>query len=178
MPVPEGYKGEIVGGNIFMASQRDTHCPGHLNGFASDVTLMAEDAATDDKGLWRYEDVEFVAEVISRKTGANDYGPKKDACTASTGASRAWASKDEIDLTGTVVGLVLNTDEFPRGRRPRYAAGASSSRWSRGTNRTRGCPRCQPTARRRLPTRARTRPIAAAAATATAPPAARPTRAP
>ncbi|QCD56585.1 Uma2 family endonuclease [Streptomyces hawaiiensis] len=166
MPVPEGYKVEIVGGNIFMAPQRDTHWdiildiveqlrskyprkrvksdvrvdyPGHLNGFASDITLMAEGAAKSDKGLWRYQDVEFVAEVISRKTGANDYGPKKDAYAAAgvpvylivdpytgrwhlhtkpkDGEYRGELSLDfgdEIDLTGTVVGLALETGEFPR----------------------------------------------------------------
>ncbi|MET9761391.1 Uma2 family endonuclease [Streptomyces sp. NPDC006372] len=166
MPVPEGYKVEIVGGNIFTAPQRDTHWdiiadlieqlrakhprnrvksdvrvdyPGHLNGFASDVTVMAEGAAKNAKGLWRYEDVEFVAEVISRKTAANDYGPKKDAYAEAgvpvylivdpytgrwhlhtkpkDGEYRGELSLDfgdEIDLTGTVVGLVLRTGEFPR----------------------------------------------------------------
>lgn len=109
--------------------------PGHLNGFASDVTVMAENA----KGLCRYQDVEFVAEVISRKTGANHYGPKKDAYAAAAvpvylivdpytgrwhphtkpkdGEYRGELSLDfgdEIDLTGTVVGLVLETGEFPR----------------------------------------------------------------
>ncbi|WP_329051377.1 Uma2 family endonuclease [Streptomyces violaceus] len=165
MPVPEGYKVEIVGGNIFMAPQRDTHWditldiveqlrakyprkrvksdvrvdyPGHLNGFASDVTVMAEGAAKNSKGLWRYEDVEFVAEVICRKTGANEYGPKKDAYAAAVrvhlivdpysgcwhlhtkpkdGEYRGELSLDfgdEADLTGTVVGLVLKTGDFPR----------------------------------------------------------------
>ncbi|MFI6370954.1 Uma2 family endonuclease [Streptomyces sp. NPDC050546] len=166
MPVPEGYKVEIVGGNICMAPQRDTHWdiiadiydqlrtkyprkrvksdvrvdyPGHLNGFASDITVMAEGAAKNAKNLWRYEDVEFVAEVISRKTAANDYGPKKDAYAAAgvpvylivdpytgrwhlhtqpkDGEYRGELSldfEDEIDLTATVVGLVLKTGEFPR----------------------------------------------------------------
>ncbi|MGY3202453.1 Uma2 family endonuclease [Streptomyces sp. TE5632] len=166
MPVPEGYKVEIVGGNIFMAPQRDTHwdiianiydqlraeyprkrvkCdvridyPGYLNGFASDVTLMAEGADKNAKGLWNCADVEFVAEVISKKTGANDYGSKKDAYAAAgvpvylivdpytgewhlhtlpkdgtyRGAVRLPFG-EEVDLTGTVVGLVLKTDEFPR----------------------------------------------------------------
>ncbi|MFJ4472971.1 Uma2 family endonuclease [Streptomyces sp. NPDC089424] len=166
MPVPEGYKVEIVEGNIFMAPQRDTHWeiiaaiydqlrtkyprkrvksdvridyPGHLNGFASDVTVMAEDAEKQPGGLWRHEDVEFVAEVISKKTAANDYGPKKDAYAAAevpvylvvdpyTGRWHLYTQPkdgeyrgelgfdfgDEIDLTGTVVDLVLKTDEFPR----------------------------------------------------------------
>ncbi|MFB7932714.1 Uma2 family endonuclease [Streptomyces sp. NPDC056039] len=166
MPAPEGYKVEIVGGNIFLAPQRDTHWdiiadiydqlrtkyprkrlksdvrvdyPGHLNGFASDLTLMAEGAAKNAKNLWRCEDVEFVAEVISRKTAANDYGPKKDAYAAAgvpvylivdpytgrwhlhttpkDGEYRGKLSLDfgdEADLTGTVVGLLLETGEFPR----------------------------------------------------------------
>ncbi|GAA3505685.1 Uma2 family endonuclease [Streptomyces prasinosporus] len=166
MPVPEGYRTEIVGGHIFMTPQRDTHWeiildiveqlrvkyprgrvksdvridyPGRLNGFASDVTLMAEGAEKNAKGLWRCEDVAFVAEVISRSTAGNDYGPKKDTYAAAgvpvylivdpytgewhlhtlpkDGAYHGTARYDfgiEVDLTGTAVGLVLETDEFPR----------------------------------------------------------------
>lgn len=166
MPVPEGYKAEIVGGHIFMSPQRDTHWeiianiydqlrtkyprkrvksdvridyPGHLNGFATDVTLVAEGATQDDKGLWHYEDVEFVAEVISRSTGMNGYGPKKAAYAAAkvpvylivdpyTGKcvlhtlpkdgehtfDARFTFGQPIDLTGTPVGLTLTTDEFPR----------------------------------------------------------------
>ncbi|MET8902905.1 Uma2 family endonuclease [Streptomyces sp. NPDC048232] len=166
MPVPEGYKTEIVGGHIFMAPQRGTHWritfgileqlrshyplerllsdvridyPGRLNGLASDVVALAEGAEEDDKGRWHYKDVEFVAEVISGKTAGNDYGPKKDAYAAAgvpvylivnpytgewrlhtlprSGKYHAVVSLDfgdEIDLTGTVVGLVLKTDKFPR----------------------------------------------------------------
>ncbi|MBL3667493.1 Uma2 family endonuclease [Streptomyces sp. M2CJ-2] len=165
-PVPEEYKTEIVGGHIFLTPHRDTHWeiianiydrlraeyprkrvksdvridyPGYLNGFASDVTLLAEGADKNAKGLWSCEDVEFVAEVISKKTGADDYGSKKDAyATAGVpvylivdpytgewhlytlpkdGAYRGAVrlpSGEEVDLTGTVVGLVLKTDEFPR----------------------------------------------------------------
>ncbi|MGC9541765.1 Uma2 family endonuclease [Streptomyces sp. UG1] len=166
MPVPEGYKTEIVGGHIFMSPQRDSHWdiiadiydqlrtkyprkrvksdvridyPGHLNGFATDVTALAEGAQKDDKGRWRYEDVEFVAEVISKDTKANDYGPKKTAYALAevpaylivnpyTGewhlhtlpkdgeyhVTVKLGFGDEIDLTGTPVGLVLKTDEFAR----------------------------------------------------------------
>ncbi|MEV1079410.1 Uma2 family endonuclease [Streptomyces sp. NPDC050211] len=166
MPVPEGYKTEIVGGHIFMSPQRDTHWdiiadiydqlrtkyprkrvksdvridyPGHLNGFATDVTALAEDAQKDDKGRWQYKDVEFVAEVISKDTAANDYGPKKTAYALAEvpvylivnpytaewhlhtlpkdgeyHGEVSFSFDDEIDLTGTVVGLVLKTDEFPR----------------------------------------------------------------
>ena len=165
MPAPEGYKVEIVEGTVFMSPQRDTHWeiildiveqlrtkyprkrvksdvridyPGHLNGFATDVTLMAEGAAKTEKGLWLHQDVEFVAEVISKGTSANDYGPKKTAYAKAevpvyliadpyqrrchvfthpkgddyTTETRVDFGTD-IDLTGTVVDLVLKTDEFP-----------------------------------------------------------------
>lgn len=166
MPVPEGYKVEIVEGTVCMSPQRDTHWeiildiveqlrtkyprkrvksdvridyPGHLNGFATDVTVMAEGAAKAEDGHWSYEDVEFVAEVISKGTAANDYGPKKAAYAAAEvpvyviadpyqgrchiytdpkGSdyeveTRVPFGKD-VDLTGTVVSLALKTDEFPR----------------------------------------------------------------
>ncbi|MFJ6391406.1 Uma2 family endonuclease [Streptomyces sp. NPDC091972] len=166
MPVPEGYKVEIVEGTVYMSPQRDTHWeiildiveqlrtkysrkrvksdvridyPGHLNGFATDVTVMAEGAAKTEDGRWSHEDVEFVAEVISKGTAANDYGPKKAAyamaevpvyviadpyqgrCHIFTDPkggdyeveTRVPFGKD-LDLTGTVVGLALTTDEFPR----------------------------------------------------------------
>ncbi|MEU6366339.1 Uma2 family endonuclease [Streptomyces sp. NPDC046931] len=167
MHIPEGFKTEIVEGGIFVTPQRDTHWeiildiveqlrtkyprkhvksdvridyPGHLNGFASDVVGLTKDARPDDKGHWRHQDVEFVAEVISRDTARNDYGPKKAAYAAAEvpvylivdpytgtwhlhtlpqdGEYRGKLTLDfgeEIDLTGTVVGLVLKTDEFPRG---------------------------------------------------------------
>lgn len=163
---PEGYKVEIVEGAIFMSPQRDTHWeiiadiyeqlrtkyprkrvksdvridyPGHLNGFATDVTLVSEDAEKDEKGLWNYEDVEFVAEVISRGTAHNDYGPKKTAYAVAEvpvyliadpyqGKCHLFTQpKDgdyvtettvsfggDVDLTVTDVGLTLKTDEFPR----------------------------------------------------------------
>ncbi|GAB2753710.1 hypothetical protein GCM10027072_59510 [Streptomyces bullii] len=77
--------------------------------------------------------------MISKDTARNDYGPKKKAYAAAgvpvylivdpytgtwhlhtlpkDGVHRGELSLDfgeEIDLTGTVVGLVLKTDEFPR----------------------------------------------------------------
>ncbi|MFG2969277.1 MULTISPECIES: Uma2 family endonuclease [unclassified Streptomyces] len=165
MPAPEGYKVEIVEGTVFMSPQRDTHWeiiadifeqlrtkyprkrvksdvridyPGHLNGFATDVTLVAEGAAKTEKGLWLHQDVEFVAEVISKGTAANDYGAKKTAyakaevpvyliadpyqrrCHVFThpkGDDYATETRvdfgTDVDLTGTVVDLVLKTDEFP-----------------------------------------------------------------
>ncbi|MFF1307057.1 Uma2 family endonuclease [Streptomyces sp. NPDC058307] len=166
MPVPEGYKVEIVEGTVYMSPQRDTHWeiiadiyeqlrtkyprkrvksdvridyPGHLNGFATDVTVMAEGATKAESGHWSYEDVEFVAEVISKGTAANDYGPKKAAYAtaevpvyviADPYQGRCHIYTDpkgsdyevetrvpfgkEVDLTDTVVGLTLKTDEFPR----------------------------------------------------------------
>ncbi|GHB36723.1 hypothetical protein GCM10010377_29590 [Streptomyces viridiviolaceus] len=166
MPVPEGYKTEIVGGHIFMTPQRRTHWdivlniieqlrtkyprtrlmsdvridyPGRLNGFASDVVALAEDAEEDDKGHVRHQDVEFVAEVISKDTAGNDYGPKKDTYAAAGvpvylivdpyvgewhlhthpqdgkyHVDISFGFGEDIDLTGTVVGLTLKTDDFPR----------------------------------------------------------------
>lgn len=166
MPVPEGYKVEIVEGTVYMSPQRDTHWeiildiveqlrtkyprqrvksdvridyPGHLNGFATDVTVVAEGAVKTESGHWSYEDVEFVAEVISKGTAANDYGPKKAAyataevpvyviadpyqgrCHIYTDPkgsdyeveTRVAFGKD-VDLTATPLGLTLKTDEFPR----------------------------------------------------------------
>ncbi|MFF5534206.1 Uma2 family endonuclease [Streptomyces cinerochromogenes] len=163
---PEGYKVEIVEGAIFMSPQRDTHWeiildvveqlrtkfprkrvksdvridyPGHLNGFCSDVTLIAEGAEKTPGGLWRCGDVEFVAEVISKGTAHNDYSPKRTAYAtaevpvyliADPYQGRCLVHTDpkdgdyavstrvdfgtDIDLTGTVVDLVLKTDDFPR----------------------------------------------------------------
>jgi Uma2 family endonuclease len=163
---PEGYKAEIVEGAIFMSPQRDTHWeiildiveqlrtkyprkrvksdvrvdyPGHLNGFASDVTLVAEGAEKNSKGLWRYQDVEFVAEVISKGTGPNDYGAKKAAyanaevpvyliadpyqgrCHVHTQPKDGDYLSEltvtfggDVDMTTTLLGLTLTTGEFPR----------------------------------------------------------------
>ncbi|MGP8299595.1 Uma2 family endonuclease [Streptomyces inhibens] len=164
--VPEGYKFEIVGGAVHMSPQRATHWetildivehlrtrypkkrvlsdvridfPGRLNGFASDVVAMAEDYAKTEKGRWRYQDIDFVAEVISEGTAANDYGPKKAVYAAAEvpvyviadpyiGRCRVFTRpqdgnyKDDvtlvygqpIDLTDTVVGITISTDDFPR----------------------------------------------------------------
>lgn len=93
----------------------------------------------DDKSRWRYEDVEFIAEVISKDTAANDYGPKLETYALAHvpvyviadpytgechvhmqprgGQYRATLTLDfgdEIDLTDTPVGIKLFTDEFPR----------------------------------------------------------------
>lgn len=167
MPVPEGFRVEIVGGNVHMTPQRNTHWqiirqilralenrfgedvmvfsdvridfPGHENGFCPDIAVLKDSAKPDDKGHWRYEDVEFVAEVISEGTAANDYGPKKTAyavaevpvyviadpyqgrCYVHTdpkGSDYATRTRVDfgtgIDLTGTVVDLILKTDGFPR----------------------------------------------------------------
>ncbi|NGO49325.1 Uma2 family endonuclease [Streptomyces ureilyticus] len=165
-PAPEGFKFEIVQGAIYMWPQWDSHwdiisgiCeqlrtkyprkrlksdvridyPGRLNGFASDVTALKEGAFKDDKGRWRYQDVEFIAEVIYKNTAANDYGPKLEAYAAAEvpvylivnpytaewhlhtlphgGKYRGNLTLDfgdEIDLTQTPVGIKLTTDDFPR----------------------------------------------------------------
>ncbi|MFE1766140.1 Uma2 family endonuclease [Streptomyces angustmyceticus] len=165
--LPEGYKVEIVEGAAFMAQQWDVQWqtvrrivralddrfgmnapvtsdvridfPGELNGFAPDVAKFADDAEKDERGRWRYQDVEFVAEVISRGTGPNDYGPKRRAYALAEvpvyliadpylGRCRVFTDPQDgdyksdltvtygmpIDLTHTVVGLTLSTEEFPR----------------------------------------------------------------
>ncbi|MFI7318888.1 Uma2 family endonuclease [Streptomyces venezuelae] len=165
--VPEGIKAEVVEGAVHMVPQRDNHWdiirrivraledqfgmdvrvksdvridfPGHDNGFCPDVAKLSDTAKKDENGRWRYQDVEFIAEVISRGTGLNDYGPKKTTyaeaevpvylivdpyqgrCHVHTdpkdGEYRTESKSDfgkEIDLTGTVVDLVLATDKFPR----------------------------------------------------------------
>ncbi|CAL9306967.1 Uma2 family endonuclease [Streptomyces sp. SudanB182_2057] len=167
MPVPEGYRVEIVGGNVHMTPQRGTHWiiirrivraledrfgmdvqvfsdvridfPGNENGFCPDVALLKDSAHMDDAGHWQHQDVEFVAEVISKGTAANDYGPKKAAYAAAEvplylvvdpykGMCYVYtqpkendyitrtkvAFGEDIDLTGTVIDLVLKTDGFPR----------------------------------------------------------------
>ncbi|MFF4589099.1 Uma2 family endonuclease [Streptomyces sp. NPDC001388] len=167
MPVPEGFRVEIVGGNVHMTPQRDTHWeiifqialalrhrfgkgvrvlsdvridfPGHENGFCPDVAKLRESAEKDGEGRWRHEDVEFVAEVISQGTAANDYGPKKTAYAvaevpvyliADPYQGRCFVYTDpkdgryvtstrvdfggDVHLAGTVVDLTLKTDDFPR----------------------------------------------------------------
>lgn len=167
MPVPEGYKVEIVEGTIYMSPQRDAHWqtirrivrvlddhfgedvdvvsdvridfPGLLNGYCPDVAKLRDDAEKDTGGRWRYEDIEFIAEVISKDTARNDYGPKKTAYALAevpvyliadpyVGKCRLFTQpKDgdyvsdlaitygaEVDMT-TTLGLVLPTAKFPRG---------------------------------------------------------------
>ncbi|MGW2701024.1 Uma2 family endonuclease [Streptomyces sp. NPDC001340] len=167
MPVPEGFRVEIVGGDVYMTPQRNTHWqiirrvlralenrfgedvmvfsdvridfPGHKNGFCPDIAMLKDSAKPDDKDHWRYQDVQFVAEVISEGTAPNDYGRKKTAYAlaevplyviADPYQGRCFVYTDpkdgdyenrtpvdfgtDIDLTGTVVDLVLKTDDFPR----------------------------------------------------------------
>ena len=165
-PFLEGYKIEIVEGAVYMTPQRANHWditagiydqlrtkyprqrvlsdvridyPGNLNGLCSDVALLAEKAERTKQGGFQCEDVEFVAEVISRSTGHNDYGPKKAAyATADVavylivdpyqGKCHAYTQpKDgdyhvettvdfgaEVDLTSTFLGLALDTSDFSR----------------------------------------------------------------
>ncbi|MBX7471909.1 MULTISPECIES: Uma2 family endonuclease [unclassified Streptomyces] len=166
MGVPEGYKVEVVKGAIHVSPQRDAHWditsnilsqlgaryprqrlksdvridfPGRLNGFAADVTALAAGAEKNEKGLWRYQDIECVAEVISESTAANDYGTKKETYASAgvpvylivdpytgewhlhtlprDGKYRSELTLDfgtPIDLEGTVVGLILQSDDFAR----------------------------------------------------------------
>ncbi|MER7927700.1 MULTISPECIES: Uma2 family endonuclease [unclassified Streptomyces] len=168
LPVPEGYKAEIVGGFVYMTPQRDIHWetireilwaledrfgrrharvfsdvridfPGNQNGFCPDVAKLRDGAAKDEAGRWRYEDIEFVAEVISQGTASNDYGPKKEAYAAAEvpvylvadpyrhrcivytepkgGDYRCElrvAYGTDVDLTATPLDLTLRTGDFPR----------------------------------------------------------------
>lgn len=168
MPVPEGYKVEIVEGTIYMSPQRDAHWqtirrivhalddhfgedvqvlsdvridfPGPLNGYCPDVAKLRDDAEKDTEGRWRPEDIEFIAEVISKDTAKNDYGPKKTAYALAevpvyliadpyVGKCRLFTQPKggdylsdlsvaygaEVDMTTTLPGLVLPTAKFPRG---------------------------------------------------------------
>ncbi|MFE2040767.1 Uma2 family endonuclease [Streptomyces sp. NPDC059477] len=166
--IPEGFKVEVVEGAVNMVPQRDTHweiarriihaledkfgrdikvktdvridLPGYENGFCPDVMKLQDDAERNaERGGWRHEDVEFVAEVISRGTGMNDYGPKKTAyaeaeipvyliadpylgrCHLFTdpkdGEYRTESRVDfgeTIDLTHTLLDLTIDTSRFPR----------------------------------------------------------------
>ncbi|WP_156724966.1 Uma2 family endonuclease [Streptomyces apocyni] len=164
---PEGFKAEVVEGAVQMVPQRNVHWqiirkilralenrfgedvlvmsdvrvdfPGYENGFCPDVAKFRDGAEPDAEGRWRHEDVEFVAEVISRGTGANDYGPKKTAyakagvpvyliadpyqgrCHSYTdpkdGEYRTESRADfgeQIPLTHTLLDLTLDTAKFPR----------------------------------------------------------------
>ncbi|WP_313956465.1 Uma2 family endonuclease [Streptomyces sp. SAJ15] len=165
--IPEGFKAEIVEGAVAMSPQRDTHSdivkdvlfqlgacfgrrsklkmdvrldlPGYRNGFCPDLFKLSDDAKQEEGRRWRYQDVEFVLEVISRETADNDYGKKLDAyaegeipvyliadpytgrwhlfLTPKDGEYLTKVTRDfgtPVDLTDTVLGLTLQTDEFPR----------------------------------------------------------------
>lgn len=168
MPVPEGYKAEIVEGTVHMSPQRDAHWeiirrivraledrfgmnvkvksdvridfPGHKNGFAPDVAKLSDSATRDEQGRWRHQDIEFIAEVVSRGTGQNDYGPKLRAyalagvpvyviadpyvgrCHVYTEPKGHAGYRSEltvdfgtpVDLTATPLAMTLPTEGFPR----------------------------------------------------------------
>ncbi|MGK5639685.1 Uma2 family endonuclease [Streptomyces sp. URMC 126] len=167
LPVPEGYKVEIVGGTVYMSPQRQTHWqiileiafqlrshfgrgpvinsdvridfPGHGNGFCPDIAKIATDAKCGVSGRYAPKDVEFIAEVISKDTRENDYGPKKDAyaeagvpvylivdpytakCHVHTSPKDGGYHSElivdfgePVDLTSTLLGLTLSTWDFPR----------------------------------------------------------------
>ncbi|NBE52861.1 Uma2 family endonuclease [Streptomyces boluensis] len=169
-PFREGYKIEVVGGAVHMVPQRNVHWqviwkvlqaltkqfgedvllmtdvridfPGHLNGFCPDIAMFRDGAEPDDEERWRYEDIEFVGEVISRGTAANDYGPKKAVYATAgipvyliadpyqgrvhvytqpkDGEYHIETNADfgqKIDLTHTPAGLTLDTSKFPRDRK-------------------------------------------------------------
>lgn len=165
--VPEGYKAEVVEGAIQVVPQRNVHWqnirgilhaledrfgrdalimtdvridfPGYRNGFCPDMAKFRDGAEPNEEGRWRYEDIEFIAEVISRGTGMNDYGPKQTTyaeagvpvylivdpyvgrCHIYTNPKNGeylTESKadfgDKVDLTHTLLGLTIDTAKFPR----------------------------------------------------------------
>ncbi|MGX2995368.1 Uma2 family endonuclease [Streptomyces sp. JNUCC 64] len=167
MSTPEGYRAEIVGGDVYMTPQRSAHWeiirrvvraledrfgmdvavlsdvridfPGELNGFAPDVVKLRDGAAPDGRGRWSHRDVEFITEVISRGTAANDYGPKLAAYAGAEvpvyviadpyqgkchvhlepegGEYRTITTVrfgTDLNLTATPVSLSLPTGAFPR----------------------------------------------------------------
>lgn len=113
--------------------------PGYRNGFVPDLYKLSDGAEMDAKGKWRYQDVEFVFEVISRETADNDYGKKKAAYAAGDvpvymiadpyagqchihtvpkdgeyRTNRTFDFGAPIDLTDTALGITLATGLFPR----------------------------------------------------------------
>ncbi|GAA2684904.1 Uma2 family endonuclease [Streptomyces aculeolatus] len=165
-PAFEGYRVEVVEGVVYMVPQRSVHWeiileiiraldrtfdgkikvfsdvridfPGEENAFCPDVAKLRDDAKPDGMGRWRHQDVEFVAEVVSRGTGKNDYGPKKTAyalagvpvyliadpyqrkCHVYTEPGDGDYVKEVVvafgaalDLKVTPLGFVLRTDRFP-----------------------------------------------------------------
>ncbi|MEU1041374.1 Uma2 family endonuclease [Streptomyces sp. NPDC005551] len=164
---PEGFKAEVVEGAVFMVPQRSTHWmiirrivhalddtfgmdalvlsdvridfPGHRNGFCPDVAKLRDGARQDATGHWLTQDIEFVAEVLSKATAPNDYGPKKSAYACAevpvylivdpytgkchvhtqpkngdyvTETTVAFGGDVELTVSGT--GLTLATGDFPR----------------------------------------------------------------
>ncbi len=167
MTIPEGFKAEIVQGAVVVSPQRNTHwdiielvllqikecfgrrsrtksdvllaLPGFRNGFAPDLLKLSDTAEDDGTGRWRYQDVEFVLEVISRETRGNDYGTKlRTYATAGipvyviadpyTGKCHAYGTPDgeryeseltakfgdELDLAPLGFDMRLATEDFPQ----------------------------------------------------------------
>ncbi|MEU4151701.1 Uma2 family endonuclease [Streptomyces sp. NPDC026659] len=166
MPVPQGYRAEIIEGTVQLSWRRDTRwditadlydqlrakyprkrlksdvrldLPGPLNSFAPDLMLVAEGAERTADGLWRCEDIEFAAEVTPQDTEDPGDNPKVAAYALAGvpvylvvdprhGKSHAYSKpgKDtyavrltvtfgaDMNLTGTPLGLILETDDFPR----------------------------------------------------------------
>jgi Uma2 family endonuclease len=129
----------MFGMDAKIASDVRIDFPGSLNGLAPDVAKLRDRAVQTPQGGWYYQDVEFIAEVISKGTAHNDYGPKKTAYALAEvpvylvadpyqGKCHVYTQpKDgdyrseltvafgtEVDMTTTLLGLTLKTDEFPR----------------------------------------------------------------
>ncbi|MFD9910184.1 Uma2 family endonuclease [Streptomyces sp. NPDC059063] len=165
-PILEGMRIEVVEGDVHMTPQRNVHWqiirrvlhalddrfgrdtlvmsdvrvdfPGFRNAFCPDVAKFRDGAQPDDEGRWQHADIEFIAEVISKGTAQNDYGPKKTTYAKAEiplyliadpyqrkvhvytqpknggyEVESVVAFGRDVDLTDTVLGLTLKTADFP-----------------------------------------------------------------
>ncbi|MBC7274312.1 MAG: Uma2 family endonuclease [Streptomyces sp.] len=106
LPPPEGYKSEVVDGNVLMTPRRTVHWQlirrilwalddrfgRHTNvlsevpvrfpgphSYCPAIAKLRDDAKTDSEGRWHPADIEFVTEIISTRSAQHAHGPKKAA---------------------------------------------------------------------------------------------------
>lgn len=126
------------GGDAQILSDVRIDFPGKENAFCPDVAKLCDSAQPEGEEHWRHQDVEFVAEVVTRGTERNDYGPKKTAyalagvpvyliadpyqrrCHLYTEPEDGDYAREltvafgvELDLKETPLGITLPTDRFP-----------------------------------------------------------------
>ncbi|GAA2146900.1 Uma2 family endonuclease [Kitasatospora kazusensis] len=101
MFIPEGYRVEIIEGNIVVSPQSEVQSrlmriivrqledqlghdanitldvpvdfPGYRNGYAPDLAVMAQDARVNASGRYEWADVDAVIEIVSASSVDNDY---------------------------------------------------------------------------------------------------------